>query len=91
MPLGPLPYKAKVSQAVQDVQGSGMLLTITITDNSSVIRGTTTFDFSNRSFQNAADMEFLMRAMQTAVAQQFFLDASDFPTALNTLSITMGG
>jgi hypothetical protein len=90
MSLGPLPYKAKVAQANQD-QSTGMLLNITVQDNGGTVRSVTQYDFSNRSFQNGADIQGLLNAMETAILQQFFIDAADLPTALDTVSVSLGG
>lgn len=90
MSLGPLPYKAKVSQAQTD-QGTGMQLVITVLDGSAAVRSTQFYDFSNRSFQSATDVAALVAAMHNAIAQQFLIDAPDLPTALDTITVTMGG
>jgi len=89
MPLGPLPYKAKVTQATLAPSGD-TLLQITVFDNSAAVRGTSSYLMPAQTLLDSSAVKLLLAVMEDVVVQQFLIDAPDFPTAIQAVSVQVG-
>lgn len=89
MPLGPLPYKAKVTSVAPDASGN-TLLQISVLDASSVVRNVSQYTFPSTTLLDSSAVRQLLDAMGILVVQQLLADAPDFPTAIQTVSVQVG-
>jgi hypothetical protein len=90
MPLGALPYKAKISQAKPDID-QGRSLQIQVFDASSNLLNTFYVDVQDPQLTQWADVQALMLQMHAAIVSQMVSDAGDVGIGLQAVSLTLGG
>jgi hypothetical protein len=90
MPLGTLPYKAKIAQARPDID-QGRNLQIQIFDGSSNLLNTFFTDVADPALTQWRDIEQLVIQMQAACLAQMIADSGDVGLGLQAFSLSMGG
>lgn len=90
MSLGPLPYKAKVTDATLSASGD-TTLHITVFDNSAAVRSVSQYLLPAQTLLDSVAVRQLVEVMQDLAVQQFLLDAGDFVAAIQTVSVSVGG
>jgi hypothetical protein len=90
MPLGPFPYKAKVTDATPTASGD-TTLHITVFDNSGTVRSVSQYTLQSQTLQDSTAVRQLLDVMLDLAVQQFLADAGDFITAITSVSVNVGG
>jgi hypothetical protein len=90
MPLGALPYKARISQAKPDID-QGRTLQIQVFDASSNLLNTYFVDVQDPQLAQWADVQVVMLQMHAAIVAQMITDAGDVGIGLQAVSLTLGG
>jgi hypothetical protein len=90
MPLGALPYKAKISQVRPDVD-QGRNIQIQVFDASSNLLNVYFVDLQDPALSQWKDVEILVLQMHAAIVSQMIADAGDVGIGLQAVSLTLGG
>jgi len=90
MSLGPLPYKAKVTDATLSASGH-TILHITVFDNGAGVRSVSQYLLPAQTLLDSSAVRQLVETMQDLAVAQFLLDAGDFIAAIQTVSVSVGG